>query len=94
MKTKSKLLLLVLCLMPLCAAAQDSDEADGNSGKNTAWEPSERYDIVEFPWSKMLKYEEADLPEAKSITTGTRLRCVQMLPCRPTPALTTNGLLS
>ena len=51
--------------MPLCAAAQDSDEADGNSGKNTAWEPSERYDIVEFPWSKMLKYEEADLPESK-----------------------------
>ncbi len=51
--------------MPLCAAAQDSDETDGNSGKNTAWEPSERYDIVEFPWSKMLKYEEADLPESK-----------------------------
>ena len=51
--------------MPLCAAAQDSNEADGNSGKNTAWEPSERYDIVEFPWSKMLKYEEADLPESK-----------------------------
>lgn len=51
--------------MPLCVAAQDSDETEGNSGKNTAWEPSERYDIVEFSWSKMLKYEEADLPESK-----------------------------